>query len=90
MPIPEEEELSNESQTDETKAEQLNIEGHRPKTPCIADTGASQYLNLYYLFYSYKILCTLNSTASLSHNETFIGFTVTLLQLFVHHNGFVL
>ncbi|XP_054081324.1 baculoviral IAP repeat-containing protein 6 isoform X3 [Zeugodacus cucurbitae] len=38
VPIPEEEELSNESQTDETKAEQLNIEGHRPKTPCIADT----------------------------------------------------
>lgn len=41
MPIPEEEELSSESQTDETKAEQLNIEGHRPKTPCIADTGAN-------------------------------------------------
>uniref|UniRef100_W8AIN7 Dual E2 ubiquitin-conjugating enzyme/E3 ubiquitin-protein ligase BIRC6 n=1 Tax=Ceratitis capitata TaxID=7213 RepID=W8AIN7_CERCA len=38
VPIPEEEELSNESQTDETKAEQLNIDGHRPKTPCIADT----------------------------------------------------
>nr|XP_014092668.2 baculoviral IAP repeat-containing protein 6 isoform X3 [Bactrocera oleae] len=38
VPIPEEEELSSESQTDETKAEQLNIEGHRPKTPCIADT----------------------------------------------------
>ncbi|KAL9897854.1 dual E2 ubiquitin-conjugating enzyme/E3 ubiquitin-protein ligase BIRC6-like isoform 3-T4 [Glossina fuscipes fuscipes] len=36
--IPEEEELSTESQTDEIKAEQLNIEGHRIKTPCIADT----------------------------------------------------
>ncbi|XP_036324883.1 baculoviral IAP repeat-containing protein 6 isoform X2 [Rhagoletis pomonella] len=36
--IPEDEELSNESQTDETKAEQLNIEGHRSKAPCIADT----------------------------------------------------
>ncbi|XP_067616443.1 baculoviral IAP repeat-containing protein 6 isoform X2 [Eurosta solidaginis] len=38
LPIPEEKELSNESQTDETKAEQLNIEGHGPKIPCIADT----------------------------------------------------
>ncbi|EDX13491.1 GD20723 [Drosophila simulans] len=35
--IPEEEELSNQSQTDETKAEQLNTEGHRSKVPCIAD-----------------------------------------------------
>ncbi|XP_070142867.1 dual E2 ubiquitin-conjugating enzyme/E3 ubiquitin-protein ligase BIRC6 isoform X3 [Drosophila kikkawai] len=35
--IPEEEELSNQSQTDETKAEQLNTEGHRTKVPCIAD-----------------------------------------------------
>jgi len=37
--IPEEEELSNQSQTDETKAEQLNTEGHRSKVPCIADWG---------------------------------------------------
>ncbi|KAM7359256.1 BIR repeat containing ubiquitin-conjugating enzyme isoform 2-T2 [Cochliomyia hominivorax] len=36
--IPEEEELTNICQTDETKAEQLNIDGHRVKTPCIADT----------------------------------------------------
>ncbi|XP_075144573.1 BIR repeat containing ubiquitin-conjugating enzyme [Haematobia irritans] len=36
--IPEEEELTSVCQTDETKAEQLNIEGHRVKTPCIADT----------------------------------------------------
>ncbi|XP_073817547.1 BIR repeat containing ubiquitin-conjugating enzyme isoform X2 [Musca autumnalis] len=37
--IPEEEELTTSiCQTDETKAEQLNIEGHRVKTPCIADT----------------------------------------------------
>ncbi|XP_034488815.1 baculoviral IAP repeat-containing protein 6 [Drosophila innubila] len=35
--IPEEEELSNQSQTDETKAEQLNTDGHRSKVPCIAD-----------------------------------------------------
>ena len=40
LPIPEEEEeLSSESQTDETKAEQLNTEGQRTKVPCIADSG---------------------------------------------------
>ncbi|XP_037945587.1 baculoviral IAP repeat-containing protein 6-like isoform X2 [Teleopsis dalmanni] len=38
VPIPEDKELSNESQTDETKAEQLNNDGPKSKTPCIADT----------------------------------------------------
>lgn len=47
--IPEEEELSNQSQTDETKAEQLNTEGHRSKVPCIADWGS------YFRFFCYNI-----------------------------------
>lgn len=48
--IPEEEELSNQSQTDETKAEQLNTEGHRSKVPCIADWGK---------FIFYLLLCSI-------------------------------
>ncbi|KAH8417362.1 hypothetical protein KR222_009764, partial [Zaprionus bogoriensis] len=48
--IPEEEELSNQSQTDETKAEQLNTEGHRSKVPCIADWVLRQFPTMKRLF----------------------------------------
>ncbi|XP_015038690.2 baculoviral IAP repeat-containing protein 6 isoform X3 [Drosophila pseudoobscura] len=46
----EEEELSTESQTDETKAEQLNTEGHRSKVPCIADWVLRQFPTMKRLF----------------------------------------
>ncbi|XP_030370289.1 baculoviral IAP repeat-containing protein 6 isoform X2 [Scaptodrosophila lebanonensis] len=65
--IPEEEELSNQSQTDETKAEQLNTEGHRSKVPCIADWVLRQFPTMKRLFGSLS-QCSTNAFTMMTSN----------------------
>lgn len=61
-------ELSTESQTDETKAEQLNIDGsNKMKIPCIADTGT--FTKIKFFAISLLINCNIRS-AFFSSYET--------------------